>query len=92
MDKMRGCRPFQIQTFKDATVKYLKEIGTWYNYLQAARDLATWNNMKATTRAEQDHNKKAELHDYKVGQQILLDERNFLNKISSWRLIGLGLF
>ncbi len=36
--------------------------------------------MKATTRAEIDHNKKAELHDYKLGQQIWLDERNFLSK------------
>jgi len=30
--------------------------------------------------AEKDHNKKAELHDYKVGQQIWLDESNFLSK------------
>jgi len=36
--------------------------------------------MKATTRAEQDHNKKAELLDYKVGQQIWIDKRNFLSK------------
>ncbi len=55
-------------------------MGDWYNSLQAARDLATRNNMKATTRAEHDHNKRAELHDYKVGQQIWLDERNFLSK------------
>ncbi len=54
--------------------------GDWYNSLQVARDLATRNNMKATSRAEQDHNKKTELHDYKVGQQIWLDERNFLSK------------
>jgi len=54
--------------------------GDWYNSLQAARDLATRNNMKATTQAEQDHNRKAELHDYKGGQQIWLHERNFLTK------------
>ena len=54
--------------------------GDWYNQLQAARDLATRNNMKATTRAESDHNKKAQEHEYKVGQQIWLDERNFLSK------------
>jgi len=33
--------------------------GDWYNSLQVARDLATRNNIKATTRAEQDHNKKS---------------------------------
>jgi hypothetical protein len=54
--------------------------GVWYNLFQAARDLSTRNNMKATMRAEQDHNKKATLHDYKVGQQIWLDEQNFLSK------------
>jgi hypothetical protein len=54
--------------------------GDWYNSLQAARDLATCNIMKATMRAEQDHNKKAEIHSYKVGQQIWLDECNFLSK------------
>jgi hypothetical protein len=54
--------------------------GDWYNSLQAARDLATRNNMKATTSGEQDHKKKAEIHDYKVGQQIWLDDCNFLNK------------
>jgi len=54
--------------------------GDWYNSLQAARELATRDNMKATTRAESDHNKKAELHDYKLGQQIWLDERNFISK------------
>jgi transposase InsO family protein len=54
--------------------------GDWYNTLQMARDLATENNMKATTRAESDHNRKAQQHDYKVGQQIWLDERNFLSK------------
>jgi hypothetical protein len=54
--------------------------GDWYNSLQAARDLATRNKMKATTRAEQVHNKRAELHNYKVGQQIWLDECNFLSK------------
>jgi len=31
--------------------------------------------MKATMQAVQDHNKKAELHDYKLGQQIWLDEQ-----------------
>jgi len=44
--------------------------GDWYNSLQVARDLATRNNMKATMREEQNHNKKVELHHYKVGQQI----------------------
>jgi hypothetical protein len=38
--------------------------GDWYNSLQAARD----------------HNKNAELHEYKVGQQICLDKHNFLTK------------
>ncbi len=52
----------------------------WYNSLQEAIDLATQNNMKSTTRAEQDHNKKAQQHEYKVGQQIYLDKNNFLNK------------
>jgi hypothetical protein len=45
-----------------------------------ARDLATRNNMKATSRAEQDHNRKAQEHQYQVGQQIWLDERYFLSK------------
>jgi hypothetical protein len=54
--------------------------GDWYNGLQMARDLATRNNMKATSRAEQDHNRKAQEHQYQVGQQIWLDERNFLSK------------
>jgi hypothetical protein len=54
--------------------------GDWYNSLQAARDLATRNNMKATTGAEHDHNKKAEQHNYKVGQQIWLGKQNFLSK------------
>jgi hypothetical protein len=54
--------------------------GDWYNRLHTARDLATRNNMKATIRAESDHNKKAQEHEYKVGQQIWLDERNFLSK------------
>jgi hypothetical protein len=52
----------------------------WYNLLQVARDLAARNNMKATTRAEQDHNPKAQEHQYHVGQQIWLDECNFLSK------------
>ena len=43
-------------------------------------ELCTAVMVKATSRAEQDHNKKAELHDYKVGQQIWLDEHNFLSK------------
>jgi hypothetical protein len=54
--------------------------GDWYNSLQMARDLAARNNMKATSRAEQDHNRKAKEHQYQVGQQIWLDERNFLSK------------
>jgi len=36
--------------------------------------------MKASTSEEQDHKNKAEIHDYKVGQQIWLDDCNFLNK------------
>jgi hypothetical protein len=44
--------------------------GNWYNGLQIARDLATRNNMRATSRAEQDHNRKAQEHQYQVGQQI----------------------
>ena len=36
--------------------------------------------MKATIKAESDHNPKAQEHEYKVGQQIWLDERNFLSK------------
>jgi hypothetical protein len=54
--------------------------GDWYNGLQMARDLATRNNMKATSRAEQDHNRKAQEHQYQVGQQVWLNERNFLSK------------
>jgi hypothetical protein len=45
-----------------------------------ARDLATKNNMKATSRAEQDHNSKGQEHQYQVGQQIWLDKHNFLSK------------
>ncbi len=54
--------------------------GDWYNSLQMARDLAARNNMKATTRAEQDHNRKVREHKYEVGQHIWLDEQNFLSK------------
>ena len=36
--------------------------------------------MKATIRAESDHNRKAQEHEYQEGQQIWLDERNFLTK------------
>jgi hypothetical protein len=36
--------------------------------------------MKATTRAEQDRNHKAQEHQYHVGQQIWLDEQKFLSK------------
>jgi hypothetical protein len=54
--------------------------GDWYNSLQMVRDLAARNNMKATTRAEQDHNCKAQEHQYQLGQKIWLDERNFLSK------------
>ncbi len=54
--------------------------GDWYNRLQMARDLATRNNMKATSSAEQDLNRKAQEHQYQVGQQIWLEERNFLSK------------
>jgi hypothetical protein len=54
--------------------------GDWYNALQMARDLATRNNTKATSRAEQDHNSKAQEHQYQVGQQIWLNEGNFLSK------------
>ena len=36
--------------------------------------------MKATIRAESDHNRKAQVHEDKVGQQIWWDERNFLSK------------
>jgi hypothetical protein len=36
--------------------------------------------MKAVIRAEQDYNYKAQEHQYEVGQQIWLDECNFLSK------------
>ncbi len=47
--------------------------------------------MKATTRAEQDQ-KKAELHDYKVEQNIWLDKRNFINKKHQLALNWFGPF
>ena len=58
--------------------------GDWYNQLQAARDLATRNNMKATIRAESDHNRKVQGHDYKVGQQIWLDESKNTKLAAKW--------
>jgi len=48
--KRHGCHFFQIQISKDVITKLWQ--GDWYNLLYAARDMATQNNMKATTRAE----------------------------------------
>ncbi len=61
--------------------------GDWYNSLQLAR-----NNIKATTRAEQDHNRKVQEHQYQEGQQMWLDECNFLSKKRNWRQIVQGHF
>jgi hypothetical protein len=67
----------QIQTFNVATVNH--QIGTTH-----FKQLGIWqpkNNMKATTRAEViDHNCKGQEHRHQVGQQIWLDEHNFLSK------------
>jgi len=73
---MQGCHHFQIWTFNDVTAKHGQDIGTIHSKWQEI-----WQpeipNMKATTRAEQAHDKKAEQHDYKVGQQIWARQTQF---------------
>ncbi|MFM7188328.1 MAG: RNase H-like domain-containing protein, partial [Armatimonadota bacterium] len=45
-----------------------------------ARDVARQNNQLATDRAEADHNRKAQPHQFKEQQLVLLDEHSFLHK------------
>jgi hypothetical protein len=45
-----------------------------------ARNVARENNEKATDKAHSDFNKKAEQHNYQVGQFVLLNETSFLHK------------
>jgi len=48
--------------------------------LAEAREIAIENNWLATEKYKEQHDRKAELKDFHVGQMVLLDNFNFLNK------------
>jgi len=52
----------------------------WFQRLQQARLIATQENLQATQESANYFNKFAAPHNYKVGQRVWLDVRNFLGK------------
>jgi hypothetical protein len=51
-----------------------------FQRLQNARELAAENNMQATDKAKEYHDRKAKMHNFSTGQLVLLEEYYFLGK------------
>ena len=77
---MEACQP-SLPT-PDMRWKFYGESTTdeLIHHLLAARDTACCNNEIVSEKTEQDANRKTMLHNFVIGQLVLLDEKSFLHK------------
>ena len=65
----------------DGAVDYGEDpVTEWVTRLKQARDLAAQNSWAANEKYKEHHDAKADPHKFVVGQQVLVDIRNFLGK------------